>query len=100
MALSAPVLALPLVGSLPDQPPLAVQPLALLEDQLSVDAPPLLTLPGLAVRERIGAATAKLDTACAVEVLPEAVWPLPDVVQSVKAAISAQHSAPRRMPRG
>jgi len=53
--LSAPVLALPLVGSFPDQPPEAVQAVALLEDQLSVADPPLLTLVGLALRLTDGA---------------------------------------------
>ena len=55
MTLSAPVLALPFVGSLPDQPPDAVQPFALLEDQLSVAAPPLLTALGLALKLTEGA---------------------------------------------
>ena len=55
MTLSAPVLALPLVGSLPDQPPDAVQLFALLEDQLSVADPPLLTAVGLALRLTEGA---------------------------------------------
>ena len=54
MALSAPVLALPLVGSLPDQPPEAVQLFALVEDQLSVDDPPVLTVVGLALRLTVG----------------------------------------------
>jgi hypothetical protein len=53
--LSAPVLALPLVGSFPDQPPDAVQPVALLEDQFSVADPPLLTVVGLALRLTAGA---------------------------------------------
>jgi len=52
--LSGPVLALPLVGSLPDQPPEAVQLLALAADQLSVEAVPLLTLAGLALRLTVG----------------------------------------------
>ena len=54
MALSAPVLALPLVGSFPDQPPEAVQLLALLDDQLSIADPPLLTVVGLALRLTVG----------------------------------------------
>jgi len=54
VALSAPVLALPLVGSLPDQPPEAVQLLALVEDQLSIADPPLLTVVGLALRLTVG----------------------------------------------
>ena len=55
MALSAPVPAVPLVGSLPDQPPDAVQVLALLEDQLNVADPPLLTVAGLTLRLTAGA---------------------------------------------
>ena len=55
MALSAPVLALPFVGSLPDQPPDAVQVLALLEDQLSMADAPLMTEVGLALRLTEGA---------------------------------------------
>ena len=56
MALSAPVLALPLVGSFPDQPADAVQLLALLDDQLSIADPPLLTVVGLALRPTVGGA--------------------------------------------
>ena len=54
VALSAPVFALPPVGSLPDQPPEAVQLLALVEDQFSVDDPPVLTVVGLALRLTVG----------------------------------------------
>jgi hypothetical protein len=100
VALSAPVLALPLVGSLPDHPPEALQLAAFVDDQLSVADPPLLTVVGPAVRERIGTITAAGDTARPVEVFPEAVWLPPDVVQSVSAAISTQHNARRKMPRG
>ncbi len=50
MALSAPVLVVPLVGSLPDQPPEAPQLVALVEDQLSIADPPLPTVLGLALR--------------------------------------------------
>ena len=56
MALSAPVLALPLVGSFPDHPADAVQLLALLDDQLSIADPPLLTVVGLALRPTVGGA--------------------------------------------
>jgi hypothetical protein len=65
VALSAPVLALPFVDSLPDQPPDAVQLLALLEDQLSIADPPLLTVVGLALRLTEGAGVETLTvTAC------------------------------------
>ena len=54
VAPSAPVLQLPLMPLLPDQPPEAVQLLALLADQLSVEADPLPTVPGLALRLTVG----------------------------------------------
>ena len=62
MTLSAPVLALPLVGSFPDQPADAVQLLALLDDQLSIADPPLLTVVGLALRATVGGAETLIVT--------------------------------------
>jgi hypothetical protein len=56
VVLSAPVLALPVVGSLPDHPPEAVQLVAFVDDQLSVAEPPLLTVVGLALRLTVGGA--------------------------------------------
>jgi hypothetical protein len=56
--LSAPVLAVPLVGSFPDQPPEAVQLVAFVDDQLSIADPPLLTLVGVALRLTVGLTTA------------------------------------------
>ena len=58
VAFSAPVLALPLVGSLPDQPPEPPQLVAFVEDQLNVEADPLLTVPGVALRLTVGLTTA------------------------------------------
>ena len=52
------MLALPPVGSLPDQPPDAVQLLAFVDDQLSIDEPPVLTVAGLALRLTVGLPTA------------------------------------------
>jgi hypothetical protein len=57
VVLSAPVLALPLVGSPPDHPPEAVQLVALVEDQLSVEAEPALTVEGLADTLNVGLVT-------------------------------------------
>ena len=57
-ALSAPVLQLPLVDSLPLHPPEALQLVALLEDQLSVEDPPLLMLVGFALKLTVGLAGA------------------------------------------
>jgi hypothetical protein len=98
--LSAPVLALPLFGSLPDHPPEAAQLLAFVEDQLSVDARPLLRLVGLAFRETVAAVAD--DNPCCWDVVPAPVWPpavgLPP--QSASAEMSAQHSPTRMMPCG
>jgi hypothetical protein len=58
VAVSAPVLTLPLVASLPDQPPEAVQLVAFADDQLSIAEPPVLTVVGLAVRLTVGATAA------------------------------------------
>src|SRR5215475_13382718 len=96
VVLSAPVLALPLIPLLPDQPPEAVQLLALLADQLSVEADPLLTAPGLALIETAGAAGPAGGTSCPVAVRAWEVSPPP---QPGSAAASAEHSARRMMPR-
>jgi hypothetical protein len=45
----------PLVALVPDQAPEAVQEEALVEDQVSVELPPLATLVGLALSEAVGA---------------------------------------------
>jgi hypothetical protein len=52
----------PLVALVPDQPPDAVQDVALLEDHVSVDVPPLLMLLGLALIDAVGAVGADEDT--------------------------------------
>jgi hypothetical protein len=50
LAVSAPVDREPLTGMPPDQAPEAVQEVALVEDQLNVDALPLAMVLGLALR--------------------------------------------------
>ena len=70
VALSAPVLALPVVGSLPDHPPEAVQLVAFVDDQLSVAEPPLLTVVGLALRLTVGLAGADTLTVTDCAALP------------------------------
>ena len=55
MALKAPVELEPEIERAPLQPPEAVQPVALLDDQFSVAAAPLATLLGVAVRVTVGA---------------------------------------------
>ena len=91
MALTAPVLALPLVGSLPDQPPVAVQLLAFVVDQLSIAEPPLATVVGLALRLTVGAPAAPLTViekaGKAAAVLPSlTLITMPEVVPASAAA--------------
>lgn len=61
VAVNGPTLALPEAALDPDQPlapPLAVQPVALVELQLSVAVPPEATDDGLALNEMVGAGVA------------------------------------------
>jgi hypothetical protein len=44
-----------LTGSLPDQPPEALQAVALVVDQVKVELPPLTNVLGLAVNTTVGA---------------------------------------------
>jgi hypothetical protein len=52
---SAPVDCEPLKPLLPDQAPLAVQPVAFADDQVSVELAPLAIVLGLALRLTVGA---------------------------------------------
>ncbi len=103
VAFNVPVLVLPLAGSLPDQPPEAVQLLVFVADQISIAVPPLLKLAGLALRKRFGAvlAPAPGEPLPPVTTFPEAVWLFSVMLpsQAVSTAISAQHSVTRRNPR-
>ena len=57
LAVSGGVLSVPLVGRAPLQPPEAVQLVAFVELQVSVDALPLTTLVGLALSATVGRGT-------------------------------------------
>ena len=64
----APVDFAPLVATEPVQPPDAVQAVALVETQVSVELAPLATLVGLALKETLGAAADTVTVAdCAAE---------------------------------
>jgi hypothetical protein len=54
VALKAPVAFVPLVAMVPDQPPEAVQAVALVETQVRVEPAPLATLVGLALSVTLG----------------------------------------------
>ncbi len=69
VAVSAPLDSEPLIPTLPDQPPEAVQAVALVEDQLNVDALPLVIVLGLAVKLSVGTG-AVTDTVADCVALP------------------------------
>ncbi len=56
----------PLVAMLPDQPPEAVQAVALVVDQVRVELPPLATVLGLAPRATVGAGVGAVTLTVAV----------------------------------
>ena len=58
MFVSAPLDSIPDVAFVPDQAPEAVQEVALVEDQVSIDDPPLVTAVGFAVIDTVGAVDA------------------------------------------
>ena len=70
--LSAPVDWLPEVALVPDQSPEAAQVVALVEDQISVEDPPLVTDVGFAVSDTVGAVDAVTVTRADTLVLPPA----------------------------
>ena len=82
LALSAPVDWEPLMALLPDQPPEAVQAVALLETQLKVELPPLATVLGLALM-----LTVALGAALTVTVADWAALPPLPVQLSVKVEL-------------
>jgi hypothetical protein len=61
LAVSAPVDWLPEVALVPDQPLEAVQVVALVEDQVSAEDPPLATEVGFAASDRVGAGEGEGD---------------------------------------
>jgi hypothetical protein len=85
LVLSAPLDCDPLTDLLPDQPPEAVHAVALVEDQLKVEAAPLLTVLGVADKLTVGAGLLT-ETVADCEALP----PLPVQVSAyVALAVSA-----------
>jgi hypothetical protein len=73
LAVSAPVDCEPLIPLVPDQAPEAVQAVALLADQLTVELPPLVTLLGLAERLIVGTGWVTVTVAACVALPPEPV---------------------------
>jgi hypothetical protein len=72
LAVSAPVGCEPLIALLPDQAPEAVQAVALVDDQVSVDPLPLATVLGLALKLTVAAGSALTVTVADCAALPPA----------------------------
>lgn len=73
MALRAPLDCEPLTALLPDQPPVAVHAVALVEVQVKVDAAPLFTVLGLAEKLTVGDGVVTETVADCVALPPEPV---------------------------
>ena len=72
VAVRAAVVCVPVVASAPLQPPEALQAVALVDDQLSADVAPLLTVAGFAVRVTagVGVVTETIADCAALPPLP------------------------------
>jgi hypothetical protein len=101
VALSAPVEAEPLVPSEPDQPPEAVQDVALVEDQLRVELAPFAMLVGLALSDTLGAGADTVTVADCDAEPPAPVQVSVYLVVAVSAAVDIEPltgSAPLHPP--
>ncbi len=87
-AVNAPVLALPEIGRVPLQPPLAEQLVALVDDHVRVALLPLSTLLGLAANDTVGAGGGGALTATLVLWLAEPPAPVQVSVNVLLAAVS------------
>jgi hypothetical protein len=94
VALNAPVTTLPPVDCAPLQAPDAVQAVALVEDQVSVEVPPVLTLVGLALNDTVGADAGGVDEGGVLEDPPE--FPPPPQAASSRPAPSAVPATKKR----
>lgn len=82
--LRGPVEADPEVDLAPDQPPLAMQLVALVDDQVRVEAPPELTVVGLVLRLTVGVAgSVGADSAAAESAVESDPPPQPARASSV-----------------
>jgi hypothetical protein len=91
VALNAAVTTLPPVDCAPLHPPDAVHAVALVEDQVSVEVPPVVTLVGLALNDTVGADAGGVDEGGVLEDPPE--FPPPPQALSSRPALSAAAAA-------
>ena len=62
----------PLMALVPDQPPEAVQAVALVDDQVSLDVPPLATVLGMALKPTVTDGCALTETVADCAAVPPA----------------------------
>ena len=90
LVVKAAVVTVPLAALVPLQPPDAVQLVAFVADQVSVDVAPLLMVLGLAERVTVGAAAVTVTVADCAAVPPEPVQLIPKVWLAVKAPVDCE----------
>ncbi len=86
----APVACVPLVASVPDHPPEAVQAVALVEAQVRVEPLPLLTVLGLALKVTVGAGEVTVTVADWLPVPPVPEQVRTYVVFAVRAPVDCE----------
>jgi hypothetical protein len=90
LAVIAPLDCEPLIALLPDQPPAAVQAVVLVDDQVSVVVPPLLTVLGAAERLTVGAGVLTDTVADCAALPPVPVQVSPKVALAVIAPVDCE----------
>lgn len=94
LAVSAPVDCEPLTALLPDQPPDAVQAVALVDDQFKVAAAPLFTVVGFSVRLTPGAGWVTETVVDCVALAPVPVHVSAKLVLAVSAPVDCEPLSP------
>lgn len=84
------MLCVPLTASVPAHAPEAVQEVALVEDQVNVEVPPLATLVGLALKDTVGAGADTVTVADCDADPPVPVHASVNLVVAVKAEVLAE----------
>jgi hypothetical protein len=87
VAVNAPLDSLPEVALLPVQAPEAVQEVALVDDQVSVDDPPLATDVGFAENDTVGAGGVTVTVADALAAPPDPVQVRANVLVTVSGPV-------------
>jgi hypothetical protein len=88
------VLCVPFTGSVPPQAPEAVHEVALVDDQVNVEVPPLAMLFGLAISDTLGGAAETVTVADCVAEPPTPVHVSVNLVVAVRADVDIEPLVP------